>query len=65
VSKSTGLILYPVFGAVVYTIVTVSVKDHTTHGSLGPATGLTIALVVMLAAQIGALAVAISRSRHG
>lgn len=65
VPKIAGLILYPVFGAVVYTIVTVAVRDHTTHGSLGPAAGLTIALGVMLVGQVGALAVAITRSRRG
>ena len=64
VSKSTGLIIYPVLGAVVFTIVTISVKGHATHGSLNPAVGLIVALGVMLAAQIGALAVAITRSRE-
>jgi hypothetical protein len=65
VAKSAGLVLYPVLGAVVFTIIVVNVRDHHTHGGLGPGPtiGLSVALVVMLAAQIGALAVALRRSR--
>jgi hypothetical protein len=65
VAKNTGLVLYPGFGVVVYVIIIVTVRDHQTHGGLGAVTGLSIALGVMLAAQIGALALALSRSRRG
>jgi hypothetical protein len=65
VSKNTGLVLHPAFGAVVYAIIVVTVHDHQTHGRLGPAAGLSIALGVVLIAQIGALAVALGRSRRG
>jgi hypothetical protein len=65
VSKNTGLVLHPAAGVVVYAIVVVNVHDHQTHGGLGPAAGLSIALGVVLIAQVGALAVALSRSRRG
>jgi len=64
VSKNTGLVLHPLFGGVVYAIIVVTVRDHQTHGGLGPAVGLTIALGVVLIAQIGALTVAFTRSRQ-
>jgi hypothetical protein len=41
------------------------VKDHETHGGPGPSVGLSIALGVILVTQVGALAVALSRNRHG
>lgn len=63
VSKNTGLVLYPALGAVVFAIVSVAVKNHQTHGGFGAATGLSIALGVMLIVQIGALAVGLRRSR--
>jgi hypothetical protein len=66
VAKSTGLVVYPVLGAVVFTIIVVNVRDHTTHGiGPGPAIGLSVALGVMLAAEIGALVVALKQSRRG
>jgi hypothetical protein len=65
VPKNTGLVLHPAFGAVVYAIVVVTVRDHQTHGGLGPAAGLSIALGVILITQIGALTVALGRSRRG
>jgi uncharacterized membrane protein len=65
VPKSTGLILHPAFGVVVYAIIAVTVRDHQTHGRLGPAAGLSIALGVVLIAQVGALMVALRRSRRG
>lgn len=64
VSKNTGLILHPVAGAVVYTIIVITVQDHRTHGGLGPAAGLSIALGIVLVAQIGAVAVARTRTRQ-
>jgi hypothetical protein len=64
VPKNTGLVLHPALGAVVYAIIFVTVRDHRTHGGLGPTAGLSIALGVMLIAQIGALAVARTRSRR-
>ncbi len=65
VSKNTGLVLHPAFGVVVYAIIVITVRDHQTHGGLGPAAGLTIALGIVLITQIGALAVAVTRSRRG
>lgn len=64
VSKNTGLVIHPAAGAVVYAIIVVTVRDHDTHGDLGPA-GLSIALGVLLIVQIGALTVALTRSRRG
>jgi hypothetical protein len=60
--KKTGLALWPGLAAVVYVIVVATAGDKGIHGS--PATGLTIALGVIMATQIGALAVAFSRSRR-
>jgi hypothetical protein len=65
VPKNTGLVLHPAFGAAVFVIIAVTVRDHGTHGDLGPAAGLSIALGVLLIAQIGALTVALTRSRRG
>lgn len=65
VSKSVGLVLFPALGAVAYVVINVAVKNHQTHGGLGPASGVIIVLAVMLAAQIGALAVGFTRSRRG
>jgi hypothetical protein len=65
VPKSIGLVLYPAAGAVAYVIIIVAVRDHQTHGGLGPAVGLSIALGVLLITQIGALMLGISRSSRG
>ena len=65
VPKTIGLVIWPALAVVVYAIIAVTVRDHKTHGSLGPAAGLSIALGVMLIAQIGALAVARTRDRRG
>ncbi len=65
VAKNTALILHPAAGAVVYAIIVVAVQEHKTHGGLGAAAGLSIALGVLLVAQIGALIVALSRNRRG
>jgi len=62
VPKKTGLVLHPAVGAVAYSIIVVNVRDHQTHGGLGPAAGLSIALGVILITQIGALTVALGRS---
>lgn len=62
--KNTGLILHPAAGGVAYAIIVITVHNHQTHGNLGPTAGLSIALGVMLIAQIGALAVALARSRR-
>ena len=60
--KKTGLVIWPALGAVVYLIVVVTAHDKGIHGS--PAVGLTVALVVILVTQIGALAVAFTRVRR-
>jgi hypothetical protein len=65
VSKNVGLAIWPVAAVVVFVIIAVTVHDHQTHGNLGPTVGLSIALGVMLVADIGALTVALSRSRRG
>jgi hypothetical protein len=65
VPKSMGLVIHPALGAVVFVIIVVTVRDHQTRGGLSPAAGLGIALGVLLIAQIGALAVALTRSRRG
>jgi hypothetical protein len=62
--KNVGLTIWPTLGAVIYVILAITIHDHQTHGGLGPAAGLSIALGVMLIAQIGALAVARNRSRR-
>jgi hypothetical protein len=43
-------------------IIVATARDKGIHGS--PATGLTVALVVFMATQIGALAVALTRGRR-
>jgi hypothetical protein len=65
VSKSIGLVLYPVGGAVIFAIITVAVRGHQTHGGLGPPAGVCIALGVLLVSQIGALAIARNRNGNG
>jgi hypothetical protein len=64
VPKNTGLVLYPALGVVAYAIIVVTVRDHQTHGGLGPAVGLSVALGIMLVAQVGALTVALTRNRR-
>jgi len=61
--KSIGLAFWPFLGLVVFLVVLVTAHSPQVHGS--PAIGLTVALGVMLVAQIGALARARSRSSGG
>jgi hypothetical protein len=61
--KGIGLALWPVLGIVVYVIILVTSHSPQVHGS--PAVGLSVALGVMLVAQIGALARARSTSNGG
>ena len=61
--KSIGLAFWPVLGVVAYLIILVTGHSQQVHGS--PAVGLSIALGVMLVAQIGALARARSRASGG
>ena len=65
IPRNVGLAVYPGIGVVLYVIIIVNVRDHGTRGGLGPVVGLSIALGVILLAQIGALAVAVSRGRRG
>jgi hypothetical protein len=60
--KKTGLAMWPALGAVVCVIIVVTAHDKGIHGS--PAVGLTVALVVIMATQIGALVVALTRVRR-
>jgi hypothetical protein len=61
--KGIGLAFWPLLGVVAYVVILVTDHSPQVHGS--PAVGLSIALCVMLAAQIGALARARSRSNGG
>lgn len=61
--KQAGLALWPALGVIVYLIILATDHDQGIHGS--PATGLTVALGVILVTQIGALAVALTRGRRG
>jgi|SRR5580658_4085735 hypothetical protein len=61
--KKTGLAIWPALGVIAYVIVLATDHDKAVHGS--PATGITVALCVILAAQIGALVVALNRGRRG
>jgi hypothetical protein len=60
--KNVGLVIWPALGAAVYVIVVVTGRAKFVHGS--PAVGLIVALGVILATQIGSLAVALTRSRR-
>jgi hypothetical protein len=62
-SKSVGLAFWPALGVVVFAIALVTSQTGQVHGS--PSVGLSIALGVMLVAEIGALARARSRSNIG
>jgi hypothetical protein len=61
--KKTGLAIWPALGVIAYVIVLATDHDKGIHGS--PATGITVALCVILATQIGSLAVALTRGRRG
>jgi hypothetical protein len=56
--KNIGLTLWPALGTVLFVIIVVTAHGHQAHGGLGPVVGLSIALGVILVAQVGALAVA-------
>jgi hypothetical protein len=58
--KSIGLAFWPVLGLVAFAIILATANSSQVHGS--PVIGLSVALGVMLVAQIGALARARSRS---
>ena len=62
VPKNVGLIMWPAGGAVVYVILVVAARsERATGGGSGAAIGLTVALVVALITQVGALRVALNR----
>jgi hypothetical protein len=61
VPKSVGLLLWPLGGGVVYGILAVHARSQQADGGSGLPAGLTIALAVMLATEVGALRVALSR----
>jgi hypothetical protein len=54
-------VLRPAGGAVVYVILAVNARSQQADGGSGLPVSLTIALVVMLATEVGALRVALSR----
>ena len=64
VPKSVGLVLWPAGGAVVYVLLVLHARGQQANGGSGLPTGLTIALVVILITQVGALKVALSRGGH-
>jgi hypothetical protein len=61
--KSAGLAFWPVLGVVVFAIILLAGHSRDVHGS--PTVGLSIALGVMLVAEIGALARARNRGNIG
>jgi hypothetical protein len=61
VPKNLGLLLWPVGGAVVYVILALNARSQQADGGSGLPAGLTIALVVMLVTEVGALRVALRR----
>lgn len=62
VPKSIGLAIWPAGGVVVYVILAITLRNQQVHGGSGPKIGLTIALVVMLVTQVGALRAAFARN---
>jgi hypothetical protein len=61
--KSAGLAFWPALGVVAYVIILVTSHSRDVHGS--PTVGLSVALGVMLVAQVSAVARARSRSSSG
>lgn len=65
VPKNVGLIMWPAGGAVIYVILVITARsEQATGGGSGTAVGLTIALLVILITQVGALRVALNRGGH-
>jgi hypothetical protein len=64
VPKGIGLLVWPVGGAAIYVALALHARGHQASGGSGLPVGLTIALVVILVTQAGALKVAIGRSRR-
>jgi hypothetical protein len=62
VPRNIGLLLGPGIAAVIFVILIITAHSQQTDGSSGLPTGLTIALALMLANQIGALRAAQTRS---
>jgi hypothetical protein len=62
-SRNVGLLMWPLIAAVVWVIIVVSGGSHRPGGghSLPLPIGLTIALAVILAGQVGAIRAALSR----
>lgn len=65
VPKDLGLWLWPAVGVVVYAIVVIAALNQRAHGGPAAPIGLTLALALMLANQIGAVRVAINRGDRG
>jgi len=64
VSKNAGLVMWPGLGVLVFVVLIVATRGQRANGGTGPTIGLTVALAVMLVTHIGALAVALARSRR-
>jgi hypothetical protein len=64
VPKSVGLLVWPAGGAAVYVALALHARGHQAGGGSGLPVGLTIALVVILVTQVGALKVATGRSHR-
>jgi hypothetical protein len=62
VPKNVGLIMWPAGAAVLYVVLVITARnEQATGGGGGAAIGLTVALVVVLITQAGALRVALIR----
>jgi hypothetical protein len=56
--------MWPAGGAVIYVILVITARSEQATGGSGTAVGLTIALLVILITQVGALRVALNRGGH-
>ena len=60
--KTVALVTYPLVGTGIFVYLAVTAKSHEQSGNSGLPIGLTIALAVILASQIGALRAALGSS---
>jgi hypothetical protein len=62
VPRNVGLLMGPAFATVIFAILVITARSQQADGGSGLPGGLTAALVIMLANQVGALRAALSRS---
>jgi hypothetical protein len=60
--KTFALVTYPLVGTGIFVYLAVTAKSHQQSGNAGLPIGLTVALAVILASQIGALRAALNNS---